>query len=433
VLVDAYIRVSKVAGREGESFQSPGEQERAIREAVKRQGWSIAEVNTEDLDRSGSSAQRPGFQRVLNRIETKQIDGIAVIRADRFARSVKVAWEAIERIKEAGGVFLSATENIDVNSPMGKTITTFIFAMAEYKIDQARVEFASARGNALERNVSACVAPFGYTREKHERLVVDRSLAKKIVRGFEARAAGKSWAQVRDIIGSNSISHAKRVVENPVYLGHLVTKYGTKHNAHEAIVTRALWEKAQIKHPRPKRGTKPSLLTGLIFCAGCGGALTPQHSPKTTYRCKGEKCGSRTTILQRYVDPFVVDAFFEKIGTKEYAVRARKSGRDEKRAMAELEAAEAELQATIEAISGLVTPAQLKAGVKSKTLAVDAAREALRKAHGGKGLPDLGTLRQLWPSLAVDEQRHVLRGAIQGVFVIRGSLPVEERVDHPLR
>src|SRR3954451_25162420 len=96
--LDIYIRVSRVMGRAGENFQSPTEQQRACERAIRERGWKVGEVNQLDLDKSGGTRHRPGFDRVLDRIKNKQVDGIAVIRADRFARSVRVGAECAELI-----------------------------------------------------------------------------------------------------------------------------------------------------------------------------------------------------------------------------------------------------------------------------------------------------------------------------------------------
>src|SRR5438128_1093885 len=55
--VAGYVRVSAVAGREGESFQSPGQQEKAIRGYCRSRGLTLAEVVPE-LDESGAKLER---------------------------------------------------------------------------------------------------------------------------------------------------------------------------------------------------------------------------------------------------------------------------------------------------------------------------------------------------------------------------------------
>jgi hypothetical protein len=83
---DGYIRVSRRAGREGESFISPEVQRKKIA------GWAkLHEVEIvkwwEEIDQSGAKLERPMFQQALARCEAGETGGIVVARLDRFARS----------------------------------------------------------------------------------------------------------------------------------------------------------------------------------------------------------------------------------------------------------------------------------------------------------------------------------------------------------
>ncbi|MDQ3858884.1 MAG: recombinase family protein [Actinomycetota bacterium] len=59
-----YMRVSRVAGREGDSFISPALQRERIEAHAKAHGHDVISWET-DLDQPGSRYQRPGFQRAL--------------------------------------------------------------------------------------------------------------------------------------------------------------------------------------------------------------------------------------------------------------------------------------------------------------------------------------------------------------------------------
>src|SRR5215207_6471812 len=99
-IVDGYVRVSRVAGREGESFISPEVQRKKI------EAWAeLHEVQVgqwwEELDQSGRRRDRPMFQEALRRCEAGETGGMVVARLDRFARSAVDALEAIKRLNEA--------------------------------------------------------------------------------------------------------------------------------------------------------------------------------------------------------------------------------------------------------------------------------------------------------------------------------------------
>src|SRR5262245_44968311 len=96
---DAYIRVSRVAGRSGESFISPGEQRSAIDEWAKRNHVQILEYH-EDLDQSGGTLNRPGFQEALKRCRAGLTGGIVGAKLDRLTRSVAGLGSLLEDARE---------------------------------------------------------------------------------------------------------------------------------------------------------------------------------------------------------------------------------------------------------------------------------------------------------------------------------------------
>ena len=73
--LDGYIRVSRIGGRAGEGYISPGVQ----REGIKRYASELdGEVVAwqDDQDYSGGNTDRPGFQTILDRLEAGLTDGI---------------------------------------------------------------------------------------------------------------------------------------------------------------------------------------------------------------------------------------------------------------------------------------------------------------------------------------------------------------------
>src|SRR5438876_269650 len=84
---DGYVRVSRVAGRSGESFISPDEQRLAIKAWAKSTKTKILEWH-EDLDQSGGTLERPGFSAALERCRAGLTGGIVAAKLARRTRSV---------------------------------------------------------------------------------------------------------------------------------------------------------------------------------------------------------------------------------------------------------------------------------------------------------------------------------------------------------
>ena len=166
VLVDGYIRVSQVGGRQGASFISPAVQRDQIDGWAKLNGALIGEV-FEELDESGARADRPMLLAALRRVEQGHSQGLVVAKLDRFGRSLVDGLANIERIREAGGTFVSVQDGLDLGTPTGKLILRIMFSMAEWELDRVRANWDVAQARAVARGIhGGGYTPFGYDRVK---------------------------------------------------------------------------------------------------------------------------------------------------------------------------------------------------------------------------------------------------------------------------
>ncbi len=253
-----YIRVSRVGGREGDRFISPALQREQIELAARREGLDVVEV-IEELDASGGDASRPGWNRAIEMVESGEVSAIVVWNLSRFSRSVKDALGALDRIREAGGRLVSATEAI-ADDPEGELSVGMVLQFAQYERSRARRQFRAATANAVARGIHvAGTVPLGYVRGPDRRLV----------------PAGATDAARRGaaVLADNGVAG---MIRNAAYLGQ--ARYGdvTRDDAHEAIVPRGLWRRCQAKaRPSARTGklTERFLLQGLATCASCGRAM----------------------------------------------------------------------------------------------------------------------------------------------------------------
>src|SRR5215212_7332249 len=89
--LDAYVRVSRVARRDGETFISPKMQEERIRAWAQAMGHVISDDGPDngtwhELDVSGGKMDRPKLNEIMARIDAGESDGIVVFTLDRFGR-----------------------------------------------------------------------------------------------------------------------------------------------------------------------------------------------------------------------------------------------------------------------------------------------------------------------------------------------------------
>jgi len=434
-----YRRVSRVGNR-AETLISPEQQ------AERTEGYATArglpyETFAPELDVSGGKAIRPILEEIIEGIEAGTYAGIIVAQLDRLSRLDLIdALRTIERIEKVGGQVIAVAENFDASTPEGRLSRNLFLSMAQMQLDRYKLQFAAAKAQAVTRGIwPISHVPVGYRKRTDRTLEPDPDTAPKIVAAFEARGAGQPWSEVCDILDCG-LSQASKVVHNPVYLGRIIYGNLANNDAHEPLITRDLWEAAQLNHPRPARrpDTARALLAGLVRCAGCGWRLTPNVQTKggyveRGYRCNAVrktsgKCPAPAIISQAKLDPYVERLALEQIGAIDPDATGRSDAVD--RATTTLANAEAELAAYQQATSVLDVGAEAFGhGLKSRLALVEDARRTLAATRlASPSIPDAGHLLELWPGLSIEERGHVLRGALSVVWVRKGRGPVEDRV-----
>src|SRR5262245_57185370 len=247
---DAYVRVSRRAGREGESFISPELQRKKIAAWAKLHEVEILEW-WEEIDQSGAKVDRPLFQQALARCEAGETGGIVVARLDRFARSAVDALEAIKRLNAAGSRLVSVEDNFDGSTPMGRFAIGILTLIAELELERITENWDTANQQAVERGIHVSgTTPVGYTRDEKKRLIPvepDASLVREV---FQRRAQGESWTALADFLSASAVKTSKgndswsvtgvsSLIRNRAYLGEARGGSYTNPTAHEPIVTQA--------------------------------------------------------------------------------------------------------------------------------------------------------------------------------------------------
>lgn len=457
--LDGYIRVSRVAGRSGDGFISPGEQKERIDAWAKSKGHSIGKWH-EDLDQPGSRADRPGLNVAMKRMEEGDSQGLVVARLDRFGRSVQDSANLLARIRSADAVLCTVAEGIDTSGYMGKFLADLFAALGELELARIRENWTTARKSAVARGIHVSGrVPTGYRRQEDRILEPDPTTAPAIREIFRRRAAEQSWTELARFLEQEgvvtpwenehwTVATVRTIIRNRVYLGEARAGDITNPEAHEAIVSLAEWKaanEARGVHPgRSGRGT--GLLSGVLRCAGCSYAMKPsmgktRHGkPFLEYRCKPDKAGGRcpapAAVKATVVEPFVVSKLFE---FAEGAKARSESASVDPELDSEIAEAEAERDAALDerlatALGGPESEVYLRT-VETRQGRVDEllARRAERDQDREPAELD-ADLKGVWDELDLQERRRILHSVFDSAFVWRtsdqgrnGKAPIADR------
>jgi site-specific DNA recombinase len=452
--LDVYVRVSRVGGREGDSYITEAVQEERCRALATARGLAVGQVFT-DRDQSGGKMERPAFAKALARIEAGESGGIIVARLDRFARTLLGGLQTLEQIREAGGVVVTAEGEFDTSTNTGELVLNMMLSLAQFELRRIRESWEVAKERAIERGVHIGAAPAGYQKRADGTLEPSKH-AGAIRRAFEMRADGASQAEIgRHLIkagvptmwshraaSSWSIRAVQLLLENRVYLGEARSGKYVKRDAHEPLVTRAIFRAVQDRKGKVKAASKnggegPLLGGGLLRCASCGCRLsmdtTKARSGKTYrfYRCKSNPaCTGRTSIsalkiesyLEGIVRRFLAGAIFEPERQVDELDGLRTELADAEEELRELVESEEQIPAPVLAARGKVLQAR-----------VAAAQDALEQAEAAQEVPlNFPSSLEAWDALSVPEKRKIITALLGRVIVRRGrGLDVADRIERP--
>jgi site-specific DNA recombinase len=454
--LDGYIRVSRVMGREeGNGFYSPDDQRKRIEAHAAAHGHKIVDWQT-DLDVSGGKLdQRPGLDAILARMTTGQTDGIAVAYLDRLSRaSVTDALRLVEEITGNGKAVVSVDLGLDPTTAMGEMVMTVLLALARMQRRRVTEGWDSTVANAVARGAWPAVTPFGYRKNGDARLAPDPHEKPYLQAIFQRRGNGDTWQSIADWLNQSGVkprradqwnsSTVKDICRHEVYLG-VVDKQGYRNeHAHEPLVDRAAWSRAQNVNgllPTRPNGTG-YLLAGLLRCAGCGFALTGSTYKRKgkpgvrMYACRrhhgGGDCPAPAAVNASRIEPHLQELFLDLVG--ELEMQPVQDAPDLQEAEVTLERAEAELAwwATSTDARETFGETAYLAGARERRQAVEKAREAVtesRRRATGIDLPPVVVLREMWPDLSTGERRRLMTAAIDCVMVRRGrGRTIEDRI-----
>jgi site-specific DNA recombinase len=452
VQLDGYIRVSRVGGREGDSFISPDVQRERIAAKAASKGWTVNWL-PDELDQSGGRLARPVFQSALERVERGESAGIIVAKLDRFARSMPDAVSSIKRLEDAGGILVSVADDLDTSTPVGRFGRSIMFALAELELERIRDGWDTARARAVGRGVHVSPhVPVGYLRADDKRLTPDPVAAPAVLEAFQRRADGAGLTEIgRGLADRGVRTSAGGAVWTPravaallrrrTYLGEARSGEHVQADAHPAIISRALWEAAQAPQ-RANRGQQQAghLLSGLLRCSGCRYCMVGSTGGRgqQTYRCNGGQhamgtCQHRAGGTAALVDAYVVEQFLQRAASVTVEAAGATEGLDD--ALADLAAAEASLSAYRDdpAILDALGRDRFIEGLQVRVAAVEDATAAVAAAHVAPlpaGVPAGADIAAVWPDLSVQDRRDLLAASIDAVVLApanRRAVPVSER------
>ena len=331
-----YLRLSRDDGDKEESGSITGQRE-LLRDYISQHPELREYAIRIDDGFSGSTFERPGFQKMIEDVKAGRTDCIIVKDLSRFGRNYLDAGEYIEKIFPFLGVrFIAVNDNYDslgekkssddLIIPFKNLINEAYCRDISMKI-RSQLEIKRKNGQFL-----GSFAAFGYLKDEQDKnkLVVDQYAADIVRDIFKWKLEGISPQDIADALNKLGIlspmeykrslgmkyttsfkTSAKaawsagtviRILKNPIYTGVLIqgkettpsykvhkriakdkSEWTVIENSHEAIISEIDFDSVQkvlkCDTRRSPDDKAVGLFSGMLFCGDCGASMVRKTVP----------------------------------------------------------------------------------------------------------------------------------------------------------
>lgn len=321
-----YCRLSvedAATATESESIQT---QKAMLTDYCNQRGYHIVDYYIDD-GRTGTNFERPGFQHMIEDIESGRINTVICKDLSRFGRNYYEAGMYLDKYFVQKDIrFIAPGDNVDSAQGAYNLTVPVLNMMNDYYARGISVKTKDARATRARQGMYlGSKAPYGYIKDpadKHH-LLVDEEAAAVVRRIFDMAEGGAGYNKIARTLHSEGIPNpysyavernpdylkgrglekdtrwhvtsVQKILQNPVYLGMCAQgRVGNKtmhgkpvkkpreewiivEDTHEALVSQEQWETVQRQMATRRRARKDGenqMFAGLLYCSDCGSALS---------------------------------------------------------------------------------------------------------------------------------------------------------------
>lgn len=130
-MIALYIRVSS-------EDQSTASQEQEIAKWLEYKSLKESGVIRYADSFTGTTMERPGFDKLLADMRRRKFTKLVVWRVDRLARNAAGLLTFIEELQALGIEFVSIRDNLDLSTPTGRMMLVFLAGIAAWETETRR-------------------------------------------------------------------------------------------------------------------------------------------------------------------------------------------------------------------------------------------------------------------------------------------------------
>ena len=329
--VALYCRVSTdEQARHGQSIEA---QLFHLREWADKNGHTIVgEYIDAGVSGKKPPAKRPELARFFQSLrDGAKVDLLAFCKLDRFFRSVKLYYQAVDVLDKYNVAWQAIHEDYETLTAGGRMKVNIMLSVAENEVDRTaeRIKVVFERKIANGECVNPHGLPIGYSYDRESKKIVPNQDADIVRDTFEHYAKTGS---IRDTLYYIGDKYEKRLIyqslsillRNRLYIG----EYRDNVEYCAPIVDKELFDYVQIslekRSVRHNQTDRIYFFSGIVYCGVCGRRMVGvynNNSGNTTdyngYRCprayQSHLCSHRRYYSERKIEAYLLEHMRDEV------------------------------------------------------------------------------------------------------------------------
>lgn len=439
-----YVRISK--DRTGEAL-GVERQEQDCRELAARLGWDVFDVYSDNDISAYSGKSRPDYQRMLDDIRAHRVDAIVAWDTSRLYRQLRDLLELIDTCDEHGVVSIETVQagKLDLSTHAGRSMAKILATINEQYSSETSDRIKRKKRELAERGLESGggMRRFGFTGTGKHKVTRLRALQEQehlreavtyLLEGGTIFGLTRQWkGRVPTVNGGQwRGSQIRKLLLSPAIAGK--TQYNGQYFDAQwpAIIPFEQWERLRDLLTAPERVTnrgsnnrKYILSGGVLRCGLCrgpmAGTLKKRYENGKTigghriYRCPPSMGGCGRVARQAdAIEELVCEAIFAAVESEAWDARVRETSSEDGQVRVLLER-RAEITGLLDRLEDkMVRELISEAGYKRNRMELeeelDGINRQLDRLQDSTVVPAVPrNLRDIWPSLAAERQREIVR------------------------
>ena len=337
-----YIRVStEDQAREGFSLR---EQKEKLLQLCKFKEYEVFKIYEDAGISAKDIKNRPAFQEMLSDMKKGKINYIVAYKLDRVTRSVRDLEELIAVLEKHSTYLVCDRDDVNTSTANGRFFVRMLTVLSQLEIEIVSERTKFGLNGAIKSGHLPGKIPLGYKKDINKKTVIDETTKDIVIRIFNMYLEGKSYQQISNILNKEKVLYPKKwrdttimgMIDNRVYMGDYeqhrsISKQTNGEttifmNVVEPIITRAMWEEAQMQKEKNQRAytrDRVYLFFQRLKCPECGKIMKCKGSGGTKkkymyYNCEHCKIYYREDKVEQCLEEFILDLVEYDMAVKKY-------------------------------------------------------------------------------------------------------------------